>query len=237
MTKIENNVTNVLVDSLVYNNRFATVKLNAEQLGAENFGLWKNLVNDLHRKAYNVYAKCENNGLKVADSTVDKTEVFDSIRAILKAIGEVKEHKMYANEESAIAIIGYSGKRGNADSVELQYCDSRIRGLRNEIKAYEKLNVNDKDYKTQKLAEMNEQLDALKDEKDNLIKTADMRIKQPTMTTESAFRLEVEHLFARAIVGQMAKSLEELDKEAEDRKNARKEKAKARKQAKAKAQA
>jgi hypothetical protein len=144
---------------------------------------------------------------------------------------------MYANEESAISIIGYSGKRGNADSPELQYCDSRIRGLRNEIKAYENLNVNDKDYKAKKLDEMNKQLEDLLNEKKDLIATADMRIKQPTMTTESAFRLDIEHLFARAIVGQLAKSLEDLDKEAEDRKKARQEKAKARKQAKAKANA
>lgn len=238
MKNTTNNVnTSTLVDALVYNNRFATAKLNAEQLGAENFGVWKNLVNDLHRKAYTIYTQCENNGLKVEDSAVNKTEVFDCIRAILTAIGEVNEHKLYANEESAIAIIGYAGKRGNADSPELQYCDSRIRGLRNEIKAYEKLNVQNAEYKAQKLAEMNEQLEKLQEDKKGLLATADMRIKQPTMTTESAFRLDIEHLFARAIVGQMAKSLEQLDKEAEERKKARQEKAKARKQAKAKANA
>ena len=237
MTNLENNVGNVLVNSLVYNNRFATAKLNAEQLGVENFAQWKTLVSNLHRSAYSIYAQCENNGLKVCDSIVDKTTVYDSIKLILSVIGEVNEHKLYANEEIAIAIIGYAGKRGNADSPELQYCDSCIRGLRNEIKAYENLNVTDKDYKAQKLAEMNDKLDKLLEEKKTLLATADMRIKQPTMTSDSAFRLDIEHIFARAIVGQMAKSLEELDKEVEARKQARKEKAKARKQAKANANA
>lgn len=230
---MKNATTTTLANSLVFNNRFATAKLNADQLGAESFDQWKTLVGNLHRNAYKVYVQCENSGMKVADSTVDKSEVYDAIRVILTGIGEVNEHKLYANEESAIAIISYAGKRGNVDSPELQYCDSRIRGLRNEIKAYEALNVNDKEYKAKKLAEMNATLEELKAEKTTLLATADMRYKQPTMTSDNAFRLDVEHFFARVIVGQLAKTLEELDAEEAKRKEERKAKAKARKAKKA----
>ena len=235
MKNEKNNVTTntTLADSLIYNNRFASVRLNADQLGAKSFDQWRILTDNLHRSAYKVYAQCESSGMKVADSTVDKSEVYDAIRAILTGIGEINGHKLYANEESAIAIIGYAGKRGNVDSPELQYCDSRIRGLRNEIKAYEALNVNDKDYKAKKLAEMNASLEELKAEKDTLLATVDMRYKQPTKTTSNAFRLDVEHFFARTIVGQMAKTLEELDAEKAKRKEERKARAKARKAKKA----
>ena len=223
MSKNNQNVKlNAIADALVYNNRFANVKMSGEQIGVENFAQWKTLLTNLHRQAYTIYATCENQGLKVEDSTIDKSPIYDGIKALLAAVGEVKGHKLYVNEESVIAIVGYAGRRANADSPELQYCNSRINGLRKEIKMYEALNVADTDYKAKRLAEMNEQLEVLLAEKSTLLKTVDMRYKQPTMTSENSFRLEVEHFIARAIVGQLAKSLEELDAEAEARKAARK---------------
>lgn len=232
MTKNENNVnTTTLANALVYNNRFATEKLNAEQLGVENFAQWKNLVNGLHREAYSIYAQCENSGMKVADTTVDKTPVYDAIRVILSAIGEVNEHKLYANEESAIAIISYAGKRGNVDAPELQFCTSRLNNRKTELKKAQEING----YNADAIKALQDDIAKLEEEKATLLATVDMRYKQPTMTSANAFRLDVEHYFARVIVGQMAKTLEQLDKEAEDRKKARQEKAKARKQAKAKA--
>lgn len=233
MTNTTNNVTNnaTLMDSLIYNNRFATAKLTAEQLGAENFAQWKALILNLHRAAYTIYTQCENSGMKVSDKSVDKTEVFNGIRAILNSIGEVNEHKMYANEESAIAIIGYAGKRGNDDSPELQFCNSKISNRRAEITKAKNING----YSQELIDKMEEELASLIEEKKTLLATADMRIKKPTITSGNAFRLDVEHFIARQIVGQMAKSLEELDKEEEERKARRKASAKARKQAKANA--
>ena len=60
-----------LANALVYNNRFATQKLNAEQLSPETFAEWKNLITALHRSAYSVYAQCENNGMKAEDAIIN----------------------------------------------------------------------------------------------------------------------------------------------------------------------
>jgi hypothetical protein len=227
------NTNKALIDALVYNNRFANKSVNGEQINAEAIANWKTLVEQLHRVSYKAYVVCENSGLKAESTDIDKTEIFDAIRNILAFIGTVNEHKMYANAEMAVAVIGYSGKRANKDAPELQYCISRIRNKQAEIKAYEEMNVSDTDYKAKKLAEMNEALDALEDEKTELLATADMRIKQPTRTTANTFRLDVEHFLARAITGQLAKSLEELDAEDAERAAKRKEAAKARKAKKA----
>lgn len=221
-----------LVNALVFNNRFASARLNAEQLSAENFAEWKNLCTTLHRAAYKVYVQCENNGMKVADTTVDKTEVYDAIRGILATIGEVNEHKLYANEETAIAIISYSGRRANVDAPELQLCNSRISNAKKEIRLAEDMNGLNPDY----IPSLKARLAELEEERAELIKTADMRHKQPTRTSENAFRLDVEHYFARVITGQMAKTLEELDAEEIARKEARKAAAKKRKAEKAKAE-
>ena len=223
------NTNKALVDALVYNNRFANKSVDGEQITAEGLSVWKVAVDKLHRAAYKTYVVCENSGLKAESNAIDKTEIFNAIREILTVIGEVNSHKMYANAEMAVAVIGYSGKRANKDATELQFCASRIRNLQKEISDYEKLNVTDAEFKAKKLAEMNKSLEVLEKEKSDLLKTADMRIKQPTRTTANAFRLDVEHFLARAITGQLAKTLEELDAEDAERKAKRAEAAKKRK--------
>lgn len=223
------NTNKALVDAIVFNNRFANKSVNGEQITAEAFSAWQTLVEKLHRAAYSAYVVCENSGLKAESNDIDKTEIFNAIREILADIGEVNSHKMYANAEMAITVIGYAGKRGDKKAPELQYCESRISNLRTEIRKYEELNVTDAEYKANRLAEMNANLEELLEEKKSLIDTPDMKIAQPTRTNEKKFRLEVEHFLARAITGQLAKTLEELDAEDAERKAKRAEAAKARK--------
>lgn len=235
MKKTTENTNKVLVDSLVYNNRFASVKIDGEQIGAENFAQWKTLVTALHRASYKAYVVCENSGMLAESTDIDKTEIFNAIRGILAFIGDVNEHKLVANAETAIAMIGYSGRRGNVDSAELQFCNSRLSNANRELKKYLEMNVNDADHKAKVVATMEQTIATLEAERDTLLKTADMRHKAPMMTAFNTFRLDVEHYFARVISGQLAKTLEELDAEAEARRIARNEKAKARKAKKAEA--
>lgn len=224
-----------IMNALVYNNRFANEKITGDQIGVENFETWKTMLENLHRSAYSAYVVCENSGLTAESVSVDKTEIFDAIRPILATIGDVNGHKLYANAEMAVAMIAYSGRRANKDAGELQLVNSQISNTKKAIATYEKINVADKAFKEAKLAEMNATLENLVDEKDALLKKADMRIKQPTRTTFNAFRLDVEHFLARTISGQLAKTLDELDAEEAARKEARKSAAKARKAKKANA--
>ena len=233
MTNEKTNVTTTLANALVYNNRFATAKLTADQLGAEEFATWKKLVEGLHRACYAVYAQCENSGMKVENSTVDKSEIYNAMRVVLAALGDIKGHKLYANEETAIALVSYAGRRGNVDAPELQFCISRISNAKKELALAEKING----YNPQAIQALKDNIDTLTAEKAELLATADMRHKQPTKTSDSAFRLDLEHYLARVITGQLAKTLEELDAEELARKEARKAKAKARKAEKAKANA
>lgn len=220
-------ITNIQ-DVLVLNNRFANVKISAEQLSAESFSNWRSLISDLHRAAYKVYALCENSGMKAESDTIDKTEVFDVLRYILGVIGDVNGHKLYANAEAAIAIISYAGKRANVDAPELQLCKSRIVNTRKELRLAESLNGLDPNY----ISNLKSNLEKLEEEKATLMATADMCHKLPTKTTDNAFRMDVEHFLARIITGQLAKTLEELDAEEAARREARKAAAKARKAAK-----
>lgn len=231
MSNEKTNVTTTLANALVYNNRFATAKLTADQLGAEEFATWKKLVEGLHRAAYSVYVQCENSGMKVENTTVDKSGIYDAMRVVLTALGEVNGHKLYANEETAIALVSYAGRRGNVDAPELQFCISRISNAKKELALAEKING----YNPEAIQALKDNIETLTAEKAELLATVDMRHKQPTKTSDSAFRLDLEHYLARVITGQLAKTLEELDAEELARKEARKAKAKARKAAKANA--
>ena len=222
-------LSETLQDCLVYNNRFANIKLSAKQLDAKDFKAWTALINTLHKEAYSVYETCENSDLKVESTSVNKDALYVAIRNILTEIGDVNGHKLYATEEFATALVGYAGKRANSDSPALQLCLSKIRNNNNLLNQYAKLNgVN-----PEAIAKLEEELSVLEAEKSALLEQADNRIKAPTRTSENAFRLDVEHYLARTIAGQQAKSWEELEAEAEERRKARREATKAKKAAKA----
>ena len=226
-----NNTTftnSTIADCLVDNNRFATRKLTADQLGAESFRSWTDSLAKLHLAAYSIYAKCENDNLAKATQSLDLTPLFDVIRGILDGIGDINGHKVYPTAELATLIIGYSGKRANSDSPELQLTLSKIRNRKKELTEYEKTNGVNPDA----IKAMKDEIAVLEEIKDDLLAQPDNRIKKPTRTSDAMFRLEVEHRFARVIAEQMAKSWEELEAEAEARKAERKAKNKARKAAK-----
>ena len=219
------NTNQALVEALVYNNRFASIKVDGDQIGVEGFANWKNLITDLHRASYKAYVVCENSGLTAESTSIDKTEIFNAIRSILALIGDVNGHKLYANAEMAIAMIGYSGRRGNVDAPQLQFCISRLNNAKKELRDAEGVSGLADGY----VDGLKTRIAELEEEKNTLLKTADMRHKQPTRTSENAFRLDAEHFLARVISGQLAKTLEELDAEDAERKARRAEAAKARK--------
>ena len=225
---MKNFVNSTIADCLVDNNRFASRKLTADQLGAESFRSWTDAIEKLHLAAYSIYAKCENDNLAKATESLDLTPLFSVIRGILDGIGDINGHKVYPTAELATLIIGYSGKRANADSPELQLTLSKLRNRKKELTDYEKTNgVNPECIKA-----MKDEIAVLEEIKSDLLDQPDNRIKKPTRTSDAMFRLEVEHRFARVIAEQMAKSWEELEAEEAARKAERKAKNKARKAAK-----
>ena len=224
-----------LINALTYNNRFANNKITAEQIGENDFSLWKSLIEDLREESYKVYALCENNGMKVEDDTVDKTGIYNAMRFILTAIGEVNGHKLYANETTAILMAGYAGKRGTKLSTELDFVCSTLKSRTTELKKYKELNVNDEDHKKARIEAMEKDIADLEKQKADLIAKPDNKTKEPTRQLEGTFRLNVEQYLARVINEQNAKSWEELEAEDKARKEARKAAANARKKAKAEA--
>ena len=203
-----------LVNGLVYNNRFANVKISSSQIGDEDMKVWKTLIENLHKAAYSIYELCENNNLQVDSDDVDKSAVFAALRPIMTELGDVNGHRMLANAELATLIIGYSGKRGNSDSPDLQFCLSKIRNRQKELAEYKATNgVN-----PEAIQHLEEEIATLEEEKTALLAEPDNRIKKPTRTTSGTFRLEAEHRIARAIAGQQAMSWEALEARDKERK-------------------
>lgn len=230
-----NNMTisnTALQDCIKDNNRYASALLNAKQIGAEDLKVWSALVAKLHSASYSVYVLCENSGLTVESASVDKSAVYSALRDILSVVGNVNGHKLYANEELATLMVGYSGKRGNADSPALQYCLSKLSNRKRELAKAQEINGLNPAYIEQITREIGE----LEEEKKTLLSNPDNRIKKPTRTTANAFRLDVEHRLARVIADQQAKTWEELEAEAEAKRKERRAKTKAKKAEAKKAQ-
>ena len=221
---------NTIANCLVYNNRFASAKLNAEQLSPDTLKEWTDSITSMHKAAYSVAVKCENEQVKLENPTIDKGELYAAIRTTLAIIGEVNGHKLYANDAIATLIVGYANRRANEDSPALQLVKSKISNNKRLLAVYEKTNGVNPD----SIQSIKDEIDTLTNERDALIAEADNRHKVVTRTSAAAFRLDVEHLFARIITEQAAKTWEQLEAEAEARKAERNARAKARK---AKAQA
>lgn len=203
-----------LVNGLVYNNRFANLKIGADNLNEVDLKEWKTLIEALHKSAYSVYAFCENNNLQADSTEVDKSEVFNALRPIMSELGDVNGHRMLANAELATLIIGYAGKRGNSDSPDLQFCLSKLKNRQKELAEYKKTNgVN-----PEAIQHLEAEIAELEEEKTALLSEPDNRIKAPTRTSSNAFRLEVEHRIARAIADQQAMSWEALEERDKERK-------------------
>lgn len=231
-----------LKDCLVYNNRFRSGNISAEQIGAEDFATWKSLVLDLHKSAYKVYEAQENHA-PVADL---KSATIESVKTILSAIGDLTLTDKDGNVHGASIVIddefvsaigdlcsNYAGKLGNDDAPELQLVLSKKRNAENLLKQYAKLNgVNPDTIKA-----IEDEIDELTARKEELLKTPDMSKKKPVIASESAFRSAFERHLARTIEGQKAQSWEEYEAAKEARRKARREATKAKKAAKAKAEA
>ena len=224
-----NNTT--IANCLTYNNRFAGAKLNAEQLSPETLKQWTDAVAALHKSAYSIAVKCENEQVRMESPTVDKTALFADIRTILALIGDVNGHKLYANDAIATLVVGYANRRANADSPVLQLCNSRISNNKRLLAVYEKTAGANPD----SIQSLKDEIATLENERASLLSEADNRHKVVTRTSPNAFRLDVEHLIARVITEQEAKTWEQLEAENEARKAERRAKAKARKAKKAQA--
>lgn len=237
MTTINNqNATlNSIANALVYNNDYRKDKTTATQIGADTFKEWKTVCDNLRRSAYTVYAYLENNALQDIKSVPAdlRNPVYKASGLLLDACGTVNNHRLYITDNFINLVVGYAGKRGDDKKQELLDCESTIRKLSRSIADLKEMQGIEPEH----IANLESQLDELKGKKDELYATAEMCVKVPTIVKEDAFRFDLERLIARAIKGQQAKSLEQLDKEAEERKAARKAAAKARKQAKANANA
>lgn len=222
---------NTIANCLVYNNRFANAKLNAEQLSPDSLKEWTDAVASLHKSAYSVAVKCENEQVKLENPTIDKGELYESIRTALAIIGEVNGHRLHSNDAIATLIVGYANRRANADSPALQLVNSRINNNKRLLAVYEKTAGVD----PASIQNIKDEIETLENERATLLSEADNRHKVVTRTSANAFRLDVEHLFARIITDQSAKTWEELEAEKAARNAERRAKAKARKAKKAQA--
>ena len=224
-----------LADALLFNERFGNKRVNAEQIGAEDLHKWKTLFTNLHKAAYEVYELCENDEPTEEDlEGMDLDSVFNALRELYNAIGEINGHKMYVTFKAAVHIIGKSGTgNGNEYAPALQFVMSKKSNAQTYLRNLKKINgVN-----PEAIKEQEEIIEAADEEIAALKNTPDMWKKIPTRTKPDQFRADVERYIARAVKGQKAKSWDALEAEKAARKDAKKKKRQQKRQEAAKAKA
>ena len=218
-------ITNLSV-ILSANNRQKSVKVTAQQISPEDFKLWTGAVAQLHEVAYKVYSAREDQGLRDENSAVDLTPVYEKLRTVLSLIGEVNGSRLFASADSVNQVIAKSGNpNGNKDSEALLSLISEYNAENAVLRTYQKYNG----VSAETITAKETQVEDLKTRIAALKKVDGNRIAQPKPVSPNVFRLEVEHMLARAIDEQNAKTWEEVQAEIAERKAARNKKANQRK--------
>lgn len=233
-------------DCIIYNNRFTGRKLNADQIGAEDFAIWKEGIIDLHKKAYAVY-ECNENHTHNADAM---SALFAEVKSVLDAIGNLSFADKDGNTHNApitiddnfvnglmAVVANYAGRIGKKKAAEVELIESKIRNNKTLLAKYSALNGVNPDA----IAHLEAEIEEFEDELDTLKNTPDMIIDKPVIANPETFRKYFEHHLARVIEKQSAQSWEEYEAAKAARKAASKAKAKearkAKRQAEAKAKA
>lgn len=225
-----NNLAKTLTyNATVFNNKEATV--NGGQIGPEAYAIWKSTLENAWQKFYRYRYAMQLAIIDPNKTTKEaKSEAFDALQSILDLIGEVNGHAIYKSNELLDELSKHtlSGKKeliGNAS-----YVQSQLKNLKAEFNKPH--NGASEEWVTdmeEKIAAKEEEL-KLEKKKGGSASKFDTRVKFPK------FAYEVETALAKVINGQVAKTWEELDREEEARKAARKARAKEYRQAKRKAE-
>lgn len=226
-----------LIDCLVDNNRFKNHRVNAEQIGAEDFRTWCGLVYDLQKSAYAVYEAQENH----ADTAAPRRNLFANVKTILNAIGDLELVDKDGNKHKAPVTIddqfsadladlcaNYAGRIGSDKAPALQLVESRLNNAKTTLRKYAKINGVDPNT----IKALEDEIENLEDERAELMETPDMCINKPVINSPNAFRKQFECHLARTIVGQKAQSWEEYETAKEERRKASNKKSNERQKAK-----
>lgn len=219
---------NCIIDNVSFKNR----KINAEQIGAENFRVWKDYMTDCHKLAYNLYRLTEDHADK-SEKTKAKDNLINKIKDIFAEMGDIylldKDGNKHAtpikvNDDFVNDIVDlaskYAGKVGTNKAPELQLIESKIRNNKDLLSKYEKLNG----VKAETIAAIEQELETLATQKEDLENLPDMKTGRPMMSGAETFRREFEQHLGRFIKGQKAKTWEEKEAEDAAKKAARKAK-------------
>lgn len=227
-----NTITNktALINCIIDNESFKGRRVNASQIGAVDFRLWKDLMGSVHTPAYNVYKAQEDHEPKeVIEKFKDAT--VDAVKEVFKELGDLylldADGKPHATpikvDADFVAVIEelcskYAGRVGTQKAVELQIVESQISNNNKLLKQYEELNG----VKEETIEKIKKELEELDKEKARILELPDMRKGRPEMTSLDTFRLQLENHIGRFLKGEKAKSWEEKQAEDEKKKAERK---------------
>lgn len=219
---------NTITTCIAHNRALKNAKLNADQIGADNFTAWKNAVNAMLKPAYVIAAARHDAIVGGYKAEVDQSVLYMAVKGVLELIGKVNGHDL---DVKAIAdnIIGCSYAWKVKDiSPELMFERSAKKNdeaLLRKYKTTAGVNPEAITALEQSIEEHKNNITALEAIPGNCI-------REYTVISDTTFRTSVERFLGDAINEQNAKTWEELEAEAEAKKEARRARQQAKRAAK-----
>lgn len=212
---MSNNTT--IAQCMAHNRDLKNARLNADQIGAEQFTAWKNAVKNMLKPAYIIASARHDAIVNGYKSTIDQSALYDAVKAVLGIVGKVNGHDL---DVKALAdnIIGcsYSWKVKDL-SPELMFARSAKRNDEALLRKYKSMNGVD----VNTIYDVEDKIEAQKEKIAELEAIPGNCVREYTLVSEGVFRTAVERFIGDAVKEQSAKTWEELEAEAEAKKEAR----------------
>lgn len=230
------NTMSIYAQALLHNKKFAKNVINAKNLGFSEYCTWKKALVDALHASYKVAEYRYNNMGKGGEvQSFDLSDLYASIRPIVRMIGEVNGDTLNPVNVAEIFVAKSLGKRKISTSEEHAHAVCNKDTARKALNNAEQGTMSDKDFAA-RIARLQKNFD-----------DADAEVKRledmpghckfiATIVSEGAFVNAIQEALGDAIDGQMARPMADILAEKEAKAQNRKDKRRANKNAKKEAE-
>jgi hypothetical protein len=219
-------MTNALVNLLLTNRGFSNAKINAKDIDATIVKEWHELLDRLHSAAYTVASTSYNNA-----GNVDYSPIYNVVGKVWAYLGEVNGAKLRSDENTALVLCSKATREAVKKSANLQYVYSQKANSTRYLRTLESTLGTNPDT----IAKVKKDIEEFEKQIEDLKKESGNQYKQFAKSSASAFYKAVEDYVADMLEDRLAMTEEEVQAEAEAKRQERRKKTAEKKAAQKKA--
>lgn len=214
---------NSLINTILVNRGFSNARINSTMVDAETVKAWHGLLDNLHSASYHVAATSYN-----TEGEVDYSPIYNAISKVWTYIGSVNGGKLRSDSNTALVLVSKATREAVKKSADLQYVYSQRSNSVRYLRELENTNGASADT----IAKIHKDIEAFDVKIAELKAESGNQYKQFAKSSASAFYKAVEDYIADMLEVRLCMTEEEVQAEAEAKRQERRKKTAEKKQQK-----